>query len=408
MDAVSSGFWGGFFGAVGLMLAGAFFAFAKSLHRVALSAAMSAAVSAFFVVAYLGWLPIADANVQARLLAHVAIATSSLLAYLLLAMLGLLRKPSAQKNATRGLALIAAATVAMGWLLAPTQALALSSVVACALAFAGLLICIRSALRGDRLAWAAVSAVFFMLLALMGLSWNALQQGHVHWFVHALSAIAATAYLSTMAAVLWARYSYLIELKAVMAHGPAYDPVTRMRSHADLGQMVGAAFYRHEGEARTTLGVIVVSIGNMLALEKLHGRGAVNHALYICAGRLRRCVPMQSEMGRLSDDGFLIILKNATDHARLVLLARGIQERLSRPVALSTSGDPAALEQGETMWVADVGVGVLAASNAHMKGTSAVAMARAMSRTAWSYSSRVAWFDNDAGQIAELPPAAPA
>jgi hypothetical protein len=30
-------------------------------------------------------------------------------------------------------------------------------------------------------------------------------------------------------------------------------------------------------------------------------------------------------------------------------------------------------------------------------------MARAMSRTAWSYGSRVAWYDRAAEQIAELP-----
>jgi hypothetical protein len=32
-------------------------------------------------------------------------------------------------------------------------------------------------------------------------------------------------------------------------------------------------------------------------------------------------------------------------------------------------------------------------------------MARAMSRTAWSYSSRVAWHDQASGRIAELPAA---
>lgn len=45
-----------------------------------------------------------------------------------------------------------------------------------------------------------------------------------------------------MASVLWTRYSYLIELNQVMAHGPSYDPVTRMRSHSETGNMVGAAF----------------------------------------------------------------------------------------------------------------------------------------------------------------------
>jgi hypothetical protein len=38
-----------------------------------------------------------------------------------------------------------------------------------------------------------------------------------------------------------------------------------------------------------------------------------------------------------------------------------------------------------------------------MRPPVAVAGARAMSRTAWSYASRVAWYDEDSRQIAELP-----
>jgi hypothetical protein len=37
----------------------------------------------------------------------------------------------------------------------------------------------------------------------------------------------------------------------------------------------------------------------------------------------------------------------------------------------------------------------------------AVATARAMARTAWSYGSRLAFFDQVAGQIAELTPETP-
>ena len=37
-----------------------------------------------------------------------------------------------------------------------------------------------------------------------------------------------------------------------------------------------------------------------------------------------------------------------------------------------------------------------------------LAMSRAMSRTAWSYESRVAWHDQASGQIAEVPDGEPA
>jgi GGDEF domain-containing protein len=148
------------------------------------------------------------------------------------------------------------------------------------------------------------------------------------------------------------------------------------------------------------VGVAVISIGNLYTLEKLHGRAALNHALFVCASRLRRCVPADVEMGRLGDDGFLLLVRATTDTQRLVQMGRLVAERLSRPVKLSTSA--ADLEDGQAHWVAQVGVGILA-TTAQVKPSAAVAMAGAMSRTAWSYATRVAWHDQAAGQIAELP-----
>ena len=263
--------------------------------------------------------------------------------------------------------------------------------------------CVRSARRGDRLAWLAVYGVSFMLLALAGLSWIALDREGVPWYVHAASSVAAVCYLTSMALSLWARYSYLIELREVMAHGPSYDPVTRMRSHAETGQLVGDLF-RHtdNGESRP-VGVIAISIANLYALEQLHGRGAVNHALFICAGRLRRSVPADVEMGRLGEDGFLLLTRNSQDPVRLVEIARMVARRLRSPVSLSTASDPSAPEAGRATWAAEVGVGVLAAATPQMRPSAAVNMARDMSRAAWSFGSRIAWFDRDSRSIAELP-----
>ncbi|MEP6792409.1 MAG: diguanylate cyclase [Ramlibacter sp.] len=402
MDTLAVAFWGAFFGAVALMLAGALFAFVRSLQRVALTAALSAVISALFVVAYLGWLPIANRALEARLLAHVAAGSATVLGLMLLAMLGLMRSSPRGRLATRLLVGVALLVILVGWIFEPMQALAISSGWALCVGAMALAVCVRSALRGDRLAWVAVSGVVFMLVAVSGLSWIALDGEIVSWPLHAVSAVAGMAYLATMAAALWARYSYLIELREVMAHGPAYDPVTRMRSHAETGQMVGAAFFRREGETGP-VGVLVVSIGNFYALEKLHGRAAMNHALFVCASRLRRSVPGNVDMGRLGDDGFLLLTRNADDPQRLIQIARQVAERLMRPVKLSTSRDPAQMEAVQAEWMAEVGVGVLATIAVQMRPSVAVTMARAMSRTAWSYRSRVAWFDRDTNQIAEVP-----
>jgi GGDEF domain-containing protein len=402
MDALAVGFWGAFFGAVALMLAASLAAFARSLHRVALTAALSALVSAVFVIAYLGWLPIASASVQARLLAHVAAASAVTLALMLLAMLGLLRDRNVARQVRSAMVSLGIGVLAVGWWLEATHALALSSVLAFGVGTSMLLVCIRSAQRGDRLAWVAVSGVAFMLVAVTGLSWIALDREDVPPAVHAVSAAAGIAYLATMATALWSRYSYLIELRQVVSYGPSWDPVTRMRSHAETGQMVGLAFFRQHEDTTRPVGVVAVSIGNLYTLENLHGRAALNHALFVCASRLRRCVPVGVEMGRLGEDGFLLLVRGSADPRRLLQLGRLVSERLSRPVVLNTSAAGEDLEAGNAQWVAQVGVGLLAAT-AQVRPSAAVTMARAMSRTAWSYASRVAWHDQASGQIAELP-----
>lgn len=407
MDVPAIAFWGAFFGSVALMLAGSLAAFARSLHRVALTAALSALVSALFVIAYLGWFPIDSDALEARLLAHVAVLTAVTLSLMLLAMLGLLRQPATARRVRAGMVALAAAVLAVGWVLDATQSLALGSVLAFGIGALMLVVCIRSARRGDRLAWVAVCGVSCMLVAVSGLSWIALHRGGVAWPVHAASATAGMAYLASMAAALWIRYSYLIELREVVAHGPSYDPVTRMRSHSETGQMVGLAFYRQHDDAERAVGVIVISIGNLYTLENLHGRAALNHALFVCASRLRRSVPAAVEMGRLGDDGFLLLVRGVATMPRLVQLGRLVAERLSRPVSLSTSAAPADLETGQAYWIAQVGVGVLA-TTAQVRPSAAVAMARAMSRTAWSYATRVAWHDQASGHIAELPATDPA
>lgn len=407
MDTLAIGFWGCYFGTTALMLAGSAMAFSKSLHRISINAALSALASSLFVVAFLGWLPIADEAVLARFLAHTATVVGGLLAYLLFAMLGVLKSRVHQRRAMQALGVVSALVLALGWVMSPQQALALSVVTACLLGALAWLVCLRSALRGDRLAWAAVAGVTCMLIALSGLGWIALDRQNVPWQVHAVSAVAATLYLATMASVLWARYFYLIELNQVMAHGPSYDPVTRMRSHTETGEMVSTVF-RNFRDKPAPLGLIVVTIGNLYTLEKLHGQAAVNHALFVCAGRLRRCVPAYLEMGRLGNDGFLLLMRNCSDSGRLIRLAHLVESRLSRSVVLNTSNDVSRLETENTRWVAEVGAGVLLVSHPEARGSSAIAMGRRMSRTAMSYASRIAWYDHTSGEIVELPTLQPA
>jgi GGDEF domain-containing protein len=263
-----------------------------------------------------------------------------------------------------------------------------------------LVVALRSASGGNRFGRATVAGMSLLLLSLAGLSWIALDRTAA-WTVHAVSALAAMGFLAVMAAATWGRYSYLLELSEVMAHGPSYDPVTRMRSHTETGLLVGDVFFQREAEERP-VGVLAVCIANLYALENLHGRAAFNHALFLCAGRLRRCVPQTVEMGRIGEDGFLLLTRSMDDLRALDQLARQIRDGLSRPVSLSISREPGRMDARATTWIADVGIGVLSTST-KVRPAQAVSTARAMARTAWSYTTRIACFDEKAGQIAELP-----
>jgi GGDEF domain-containing protein len=401
MDNVAAGFWGAFFGTVALMLAVALAAYARSRQRVALTAGLSALISGVFVAAYLGWVPLPSREAQHRLLAHVAVASAVPLSLMLLSLLGVAKPRAARRRLRSRLVACALVVIAIGWALDAQEAFALGTACAFAAGAAMLAVSVRSALRGDRVAWEAVSGISFMLAAIAGLSWIAWHADDVPAWVHILSASASWIYLSLVGTALWTRYSYLIELSEVMAHGPSHDPVTRMRSHSETGQLVSEVFRPRAGEDRS-IGVIVAMIANLDALENLHGRAALNHALFVSAGRLRRCAPNNFETGRLGEDAFILLVRDLRDIDSLVQVARQVCERLSRPIDVGKSRDPALLESQRSEWAPQLGVSVLVATP-QAKSGDAIAVARAMARTAWSYPSRIAWFDRSEGRIAELP-----
>src|SRR4051812_7510607 len=126
MDTVAAGFWGAFFGTAVLMLAVSLALFVRWRQRVALMAGLSALVSAGFVVAYLGWLPLETA-VEARLLAYSAVIAAVSLGLMLLSLLGLLRFPASAPRSVLALALPGIAVIAIGWSLEPRPAFALGS-----------------------------------------------------------------------------------------------------------------------------------------------------------------------------------------------------------------------------------------------------------------------------------------
>ncbi len=402
MEKLIHGLWGCFFGMTVVILVGALLAYWRNFRRISLNAASAALISAFYAVAFLGSFHIGDADSLARFLAHLSMLVAGFLIYQLLIRLSLLKALRARQRAAYLLVGGCTLVLALGWALPPLQALALSSLISCLLAVLALIISLRHAIKGERLAWLAVVNVFCILVGFSGFAWIALNRDKALTAVHVVTAVAATLYVASLAYAIWTRYIYLIELHEVMAHGPGYDPVTRMRSHLETGQMVGDIFKGFRAKP-APMGVVVLTIANLYALEQLHGVAAVNNAFFVCAERLRRWVPRQVDMGRLGTDGFLLIMQNCTDTKRVIDMARAVESRLRRSVSLNTSREVSQLGAGNTVWVAEIGVGALVVANPEVRGSDAIAMGRRMSRTAVSYASRIAWFDQTSGEIVALP-----
>lgn len=402
MEKLIFGLWGCFFGMTVVILSGALVAYLRDMRHIAINAALTALISAFYVVSFLGGFTMGNTDNLARFLAHLTMLVAGFLTYQLLIALSLLKAPNARERAAYKLVGVCAAVLAVGWALSPLQALAISSIISCLLAVFALVTSLRNAVKGERLAWVAVVSVFCILVALNGFAWIALNRDKALLPVHVVTAVAATLYVTSLAYVIWTRYVYLIELHEVMAHGPGYDPVTRMRSHQETGQMVGDIFKGFR-DRPAPMGVVVLTIANLYALEQLHGMAAVNNAFFVCAGRLRRWVPRHVDMGRLGKDSFLLIMQNCTDSKRVIDMARAVESRLRRSVSLNTSREVSQLGAGDTVWVAEIGAGVLMIANPQVRGSEAISIARRMSRTAVSYTSRIAWFDHSSGESVELP-----
>ena len=402
MENLAIGLWGFFYGCSFLVLCGAIFVYFQSMRRIGLNAGMSAVGPAFGVTAFMGGLPIVDRDTLLRMLAHLTALVGPLLFYQLLNVLGVLQTVRHRSLTKTLLLLLGGASIGVSWTLMPPAALVLCGAMVLLLSLTAWAISVSKALSGDRQAWLAVVAVTVVAVAYTCLSFGVLNPEQWTWQIKALAAAASSVYVLALASINCMRYAYLLERKKVMEYGPAYDPITRLRSHSETGQMARDIF-NNPATQTEPLGVIVLTIANLYALEKLHGIAAVNSALFLIASRLKRNLPARVEIGRLGFDGFLLILRNCTDSGRLVRLAQDLNQRLHKAATINTNPDAQQLETAQTVWRAQIGIGVLHLKNLETSSVDAITMGRNMSRTAVSYASKVAWFDHASGEITELP-----
>jgi hypothetical protein len=391
MHAIAVAFWGAYFGCATLALAGAF-VFMHSARRVALLGALAVALSTAYALVFLGWVPLARGEALARLQSITAIGAAAVLQLLLLALLGTFRKRDSMQRVRIIVAGLTAAAFMVSWLFPPDEALEFAVLLAIAVACGAVFAALASARKGERAGWLMLGALPCAATGVVCLGWYAMHPERTPTQVHAVSAVAGIAYLVCIGTAMWSRYAYLIEVRKVMAHGPNYDPVTWLPSFQADSPVPDTGV--------RPVGVIVVSISNLKMLEELHGPAAYNHALFACALRLRKAAFPGAELWRLREDAFVFVFRHGVEPEHLLDYSRQAMRRLSRPVQLGTShSDP---ENSDAVWEPSAGVGVLV-EVAQTPLELVIAGARATSRTAWSYPSRMAWFDEAGGEISELP-----
>lgn len=398
MEPLAAAFWGGFFTVAAFMLIVAAGAAATGLRRMATVAATFALLPALFICAYLGLLPIRNVDAQARFLTHLnVLGTIGLASQLLLVLRGYTKQEADQRLRLMLLA-TGCAVLGISWLLPPRAAFWLS--VACAAAMAALLIALAliKAVRGNRSAWISVAGVSLALTSLISVAGLFAYPGKPPLALHALAATSSIAYVAIMGWALWTRYAYALELRQVLAQGPSFDPVTRLPSYAHAGKLVGS--FLRSGSTQP-LGVLVVSLANLELLEQLHGRAAYNHALYVSAGRLRRSVPVGTQLGRVGEDGFLVLLRTH-DAELLKHTAAKVRRLLTQPIRLGAELDSAQANALKGEWTAEVGIGLTMRNEPDSAGH-AVATARALSRTALALTSRIVYAEGLNAPLQEVP-----
>jgi GGDEF domain-containing protein len=398
MNPIAIACWGAFLGCAAVAVIVFILAFARSARRVAFSGGVTALLSAAYALVFLGWVPVADGEVLQRLQALTAIVSAGVLAMLLFVLLGTFRQPAWRKAAPRSVGAATVLAFAISSALPAAHALQFA-VGAAALTAAGALVAsIASARRGERVGWLALAALPCVLIGMTGLDWYAYHPQSMPWQLLAASAVASVGYLLCIATAMWTRYAYMLEVRKVMTQGPNYDPVSGMRSYAS-GAAAAEIF---PGADARPIGIVAISIGNLKMLEELHGRAAYNHAIFVCATRLRSLNLPGAELGRLQDDGFLIITRRPESGQQLIEQARQALKRLLRPVLLGTGREFEDIEVEGAIWEPALGIGVLMEAG-DVRLEFALAGARDISRAAWAYSSCMGWYDEAAGAIEQIP-----
>jgi GGDEF domain-containing protein len=218
-------------------------------------------------------------------------------------------------------------------------------------AFASFWLALRSALQGDRFAWPMAAACVAMVIAVMGIYGLALRAIDQNLFLQALSAIAATGYLTGCVIALWLRNTEYLRMRRALLMHREKDLLTQLWTGAALIRLVEQTITRARRNRQETA-ILCIELFNSQELRLEMGSNAIEQVVYSIAARIRQSVGSSKEVGRYDDNSFVVVIENIKRPAILRTIGLRLAAATRKPYMLN----PYSTSPRE--FRADIGIGI--------------------------------------------------
>lgn len=257
----------------------------------------------------------------------------------------------------------------------------------------------RVARDGDELAWTMFAACCCMLLALSGISWSLLAEGHPPIIVQFATAVAAVAFYLVTGTAVALRVRYYTGISRALRRGTAVDALTQLPTGQELQNRLIPTFVRAARNHRTLV-LVGIDVANSRELAQLHGTRARDQAFYALSLRLRATAGTRYGFGRSREDGFVLVVDEPRSFQAAESLAFRVVDVLRRPLKLQAfqASDPS------IDWTPDIGVGLAPVVVDPFSTKAAIDQAMEIAAISTEFPSRVGTTDPLSRAIVEILP----
>jgi GGDEF domain-containing protein len=209
----------------------------------------------------------------------------------------------------------------------------------------------RTALLGDRLAWAMVGACAAAATHVLGIYGYALGYTDA-WPSKVITALAMVIYLLLISYALNRRASQYIRMRRAVHRDPNKDLLTQLWTGTGFAQQIDAVMLRARRN-RSTCAIVHLEIFNVPALRAEHGPYAVEEVIYTLAARTKQVTGAGAVVGRYGNYSFVVALSSV----RSASVLRTLVLQLTKAARSTYFLRPHSAHPRE--FQADIGVGVV-------------------------------------------------